>query len=150
MPAGRAGPAKRQQRFDQCPQVVVHDPRPGTHSITNGRIVRSVTAYQATSTSLTVTASGVTVGYTYDPFGRQESVTSQGEVVSRSAYDGVDHVVESQKRGDTGAMKSTTYTFDPLDRTASKTADSTSDLTYLGLSGEVLKEEVAGELTKSY
>ncbi|WP_030228037.1 hypothetical protein [Streptomyces sp. NRRL WC-3626] len=97
-----------------------------------------------------MTASGVTVGYTYDPFGRQESVTSQGEVVSRSAYDGVDHVVESQKRGDTGAMKSTTYTFDPLDRTASKTADSTSDLTYLGLSGEVLKEEVAGELTKSY
>ncbi|MYQ35239.1 hypothetical protein, partial [Streptomyces sp. SID4956] len=44
-----------------------------------------------------------------------------------------------------------TYTFDPLDRTASKTADGkTTDFTYLGLSGEVLNEEVAGELTKSY
>ncbi|MEV7205225.1 MULTISPECIES: RHS repeat-associated core domain-containing protein [unclassified Streptomyces] len=48
-------------------------------------------------------------------------------------------------------MKSTTYTFDPLDRTASKTADGkTTDFEYLGLSSEVLDEKVAGELTKSY
>jgi hypothetical protein len=51
------------------------------------------------------------------PFGRQESVTSNGTVIERSVYDGFDHVVESQKRDDTGAMKSTTYTFDPLERT---------------------------------
>ncbi|MEU9214045.1 hypothetical protein AB0D27_40685 [Streptomyces sp. NPDC048415] len=56
------------------------------------------------------------------PFGRQESVTSNGTVIERSVYDGFDHVVESQKRDDTGTMKSTTYTFDPLERTASKTA----------------------------
>ncbi|WP_149547373.1 DNRLRE domain-containing protein [Streptomyces marokkonensis] len=100
---------------------------------------------------LTATTSGVTADYNYDPFGRQQSVTSQGKVISRSVYDGFDHVVESQKMDDTGAMKSTTYTFDPLDRTASKTADGkTTDFTYLGLSGEVLNEEVAGELTKSY
>jgi RHS repeat-associated protein len=50
-----------------------------------------------------------------------------------------------------GAMKSTTYTFDPLDRTVSKTAaGKTTDFEYLGLSGEVLDEKVAGELTKSY
>ncbi|WP_260848651.1 DNRLRE domain-containing protein [Streptomyces sp. SLBN-118] len=100
---------------------------------------------------LTATASGVTANYNYDPFGRQESVTSGGQVISRSVYDGFDHVVESQQMGDTGSMKSTTYTFDPLDRTASKTADgTTTDFTYLGLSGEVLGEEVAGRLAKSY
>ncbi|MFI2366724.1 RHS repeat-associated core domain-containing protein [Promicromonospora sp. NPDC019610] len=48
-------------------------------------------------------------------------------------------------------MESTTYAYDPLDRTASKTAGGeTTDYTYLGLSSEVLGEEVAGELTKSY
>ncbi|MGW0828430.1 golvesin C-terminal-like domain-containing protein [Streptomyces sp. NPDC002845] len=100
---------------------------------------------------LSATAGGVSASYNYDPFGRQESVTSGGEIISRSVYDGFDHVIESQKKDDTGVMKSTTYTFDPLDRTASKTADGkTTDFTYLGLNGEVLNEEVSGELTKSY
>ncbi|MFE7327436.1 DNRLRE domain-containing protein [Streptomyces sp. NPDC057565] len=100
---------------------------------------------------LSGTTSGVTANYTYDPFGRQETVTSAGEVVERSVYDGFDHVVESQKADDTGALKSTKYVFDPLDRTSSKTADGkTTDYTYLGLSNEVLGEEVAGRLTKSY
>ena len=40
----------RQQRFDQRPQVVVHDPRPSAHNIPNGRIVISVTPDQGTST----------------------------------------------------------------------------------------------------
>ncbi|MFE4990140.1 DNRLRE domain-containing protein [Streptomyces mirabilis] len=100
---------------------------------------------------LTATTSGSTANYNYDPFGRQESVTSGGQIVERSVYDGFDHVVESQKRDDTGAMKSTTYTFDPLDRTVSKSADGrTTDFEYLGLSDEVLDEKVAGTLTKSY
>ncbi|MEV5341505.1 DNRLRE domain-containing protein [Streptomyces sp. NPDC052676] len=100
---------------------------------------------------LSATTSGVTANYTYDPFGRAESTTSGGKVVSRSVYDGFDHVVESQNMDDAGVMKSTRYTFDPLDRTSSKTADGkTTDFTYLGLSGEVLNEEVAGALTKSY
>ncbi|MEU4065656.1 DNRLRE domain-containing protein [Streptomyces wedmorensis] len=94
---------------------------------------------------------GSTATYNYDPFGRQESVVAGGKVIERSVYDGFDHVVESQKADDAGVLKSTTYTFDPLDRTASKTADGkTTDFTYLGLSTEVLGEEVAGELTKSY
>lgn len=100
---------------------------------------------------LTASTGGVTADYNYDPFGRQESVTSDGEIVERSVYDGFDHVVESQKMDDTGALKSTKYTFDPLDRTASKTTDGkTTDFAYLGLSTEVLDEKVAGELTKSY
>ncbi|MFE5988791.1 DNRLRE domain-containing protein [Streptomyces sp. NPDC056453] len=94
---------------------------------------------------------GTAFQYNYDPFGRQESVTSNGKVVGRSVYDGFDHVVDSQKMDGTGAMKSTKYTFDPLDRTLSKTADGkTTDFEYLGLSGEVLDEKVAGQLSKSF
>ena len=40
----------RQQRPDQHPQLVVHDPRPSTHTLPNGRIVTSVTPDQGTST----------------------------------------------------------------------------------------------------
>ncbi|QYC45476.1 tRNA nuclease WapA precursor [Nonomuraea coxensis DSM 45129] len=49
-----------------------------------------------------------------------------------------------------------TYTYDPLDRTTSKTekegttSAKTTTYSYLGLSGEVLDEEVAGKLTKSF
>jgi RHS repeat-associated protein len=100
---------------------------------------------------LKATVGTSTATYNYDPFGRQESVTSAGQVIERSVYDGFDHVIESQKMGDSGAMKSTKYTFDPLDRTTSKTADGkTTEYSYLGLSGEVLDEKVAGEFTKSY
>ncbi|MGA5870465.1 DNRLRE domain-containing protein [Streptomyces cinereoruber] len=100
---------------------------------------------------LTSTTSGATATYSYDPFGRQQSVIAGGKVIERSVYDGFDHVVESQKADAGGAMKSTTYTFDPLDRTASKTAGGkTTDFEYLGLSGEVLDEKVAGVLTKSF
>ncbi|MFE0039468.1 DNRLRE domain-containing protein [Streptomyces sp. NPDC059015] len=100
---------------------------------------------------LSASVSGTAFQYHYDPFGRQVSVTSTGKVVGRSVYDGFDHVVESQKMDGTGAMKSTRYTFDSLDRTQSKTADGkTTDFSYLGLSSEVLGEEVSGQLTASY
>ncbi|MFF2191105.1 DNRLRE domain-containing protein [Streptomyces sp. NPDC058155] len=100
---------------------------------------------------LSSVTSGTKFTYNYDPFGRQESVTGGGQVIERSVYDGFDHVAESQKMDDTGALKSTKYAFDPLDRTTSKTADGkTTDFTYLGLSNEVMSEEVAGKLTKSY
>lgn len=100
---------------------------------------------------LKATTGSSTASYNYDPFGRQESVSSAGKVIERSVYDGFDHVVESQKSDAGGAMKSTTYAFDPLDRTTSKTADGkTTDFEYLGLSGEILDEKVSGELTKSY
>ncbi|MFJ5772708.1 DNRLRE domain-containing protein [Streptomyces sp. NPDC093094] len=100
---------------------------------------------------LTATTSGVAAKYTYDPFGRMESVTAAGQVVERNTYDGFDHVVKAERMDDGGALKATTYTFDPLDRTATKTADGkTTDFSYLGLSTEVLDEKVAGTLTKSY
>ncbi|WP_251023002.1 DNRLRE domain-containing protein [Streptomyces sp. ISL-10] len=130
-------------------ETYVHDDNANVISQT---VKGTSTSYQYDRNRLlTATVSGVTANYNYDPFGRQESVTSGGKVIERSVYDGFDHVVESQKTDDAGVMKSTTYTFDPLDRTASKTADGkTTDFEYLGLSGEVLDERVAGELTKSY
>ncbi|MGI5519790.1 DNRLRE domain-containing protein [Micromonospora sp. CA-259024] len=99
----------------------------------------------------TSTTDGAVSGFTYDPFGRQESVTRGGQVVSRSVYDGFDRVIESQQRDAGGTTKSTKYTFDPLDRTLSTAADGkTTDYTYLGLSDEVLLEEVNGQLSRSY
>lgn len=100
---------------------------------------------------LTATADGATASYRYDPFGRQTSVVSAGLTISRTTYDGFDHIAESEKINDAGVVESTTYAYDPLDRTASKTAGGeTTDYTYLGLSSEVLGEEVAEQLTKSY
>ncbi|WSW25344.1 DNRLRE domain-containing protein [Streptomyces sp. NBC_01003] len=100
---------------------------------------------------LSATTGSSTANYTYDPYGRQESVMAGGKVVERNVYDGFDHVVDAQKMDGSGALKSTKYTFDPLDRTASKTADGkTTDFEYLGLSDEVLDEKVDGTLSKSY
>ncbi|MEU8887834.1 DNRLRE domain-containing protein [Streptomyces sp. NPDC048442] len=89
--------------------------------------------------------------YVYDPFGRQDSVKAGGKVIEKNTYDGFDHVVKHDKADATGTLKSTTYAFDPLDRTTSKTeAGKTTEFNYLGMSSEVLTEEVATKLTASY
>ncbi|TGA90940.1 RHS repeat-associated core domain-containing protein, partial [Streptomyces sp. MZ04] len=96
---------------------------------------------------------GASASYTYDAFGRQESVTSGGKVIERNAYDGFDRVRQHEKADPaSGALKTTKYAYDPLDRTSSRTdaAGKSTDYTYLGMSGEVLGEEVAGKLTKSF
>ncbi|WP_371129627.1 DNRLRE domain-containing protein [Streptomyces sp. TLI_105] len=130
-------------------ETYVHDDNANVIS-QNVRGVPSTFTYDRNRLQSSVT-SGSEFRYTYDPFGRQESVTNGGRIIERNVYDGFDHVVESQKMDDAGAMRSTTFTFDPLDRTASKTAaGKTTDYDYLGISGEVLGEEVAGRLTKSY
>ncbi|MEU0316764.1 DNRLRE domain-containing protein [Nocardioides sp. NPDC006273] len=103
---------------------------------------------------LSSTVDGQTASYRYDPFGRQTSVVGGGKTISRTTYDGFDHIKVAEKANDAGVLEATRYTYDPLDRTASKTTSGTdgktTDYTYLGLSQEVLGEEVAGELTKSY
>ncbi|MFE6919010.1 RHS repeat-associated core domain-containing protein, partial [Streptomyces rubiginosohelvolus] len=98
------------------------------------------------------TVDGASATHNYDPFGRQESVTAGGKVVERNTYDGFDRVKQHEKADETGALKSTKYAYDPLDRTSSRTDSSgkSTDYNYLGMSGEVLSEDVAGELTKSY
>jgi RHS repeat-associated protein len=101
--------------------------------------------------SATIAGQTGSASYTYDPFGRQASVTAAGLVISRNTYDGFDHVVKSEQMNDAGTLEATTYAFDPLDRTTSKTVgDETTRFTYLGLSSEVLTEDVAGQLAKSY
>ncbi|MEV0427822.1 DNRLRE domain-containing protein [Micromonospora sp. NPDC050495] len=104
---------------------------------------------------LTSSAGGSTWLYNYDPFGRLDTVTLGGTVLERNVYDGFDHVIENRQNTGSGAS-TTKYTYDPLDRTATKTTDigsakeKTTTFNYLGLSKEVLDEEVAGRLTKSY
>ncbi|MFD6679900.1 golvesin C-terminal-like domain-containing protein [Micromonospora parva] len=104
---------------------------------------------------LTAVTGGSTASYNYDPFGRLDTVTAAGTVIERNVYDGFDHVVENRKNNGT-STSTTKYTFDPMDRTTTKTTDvggakaKTTTFSYLGMSGEVLDEEVAGKLTKSY
>ncbi|WP_052338008.1 RHS repeat-associated core domain-containing protein [Intrasporangium calvum] len=61
-------------------------------------------------------------------------------------YDGFDHVIEHRKLTDTGALATTRYVFDALDRTVSKTTGAgtagaaTTEFAYLGLTGQLLEE----------
>lgn len=108
--------------------------------------------------------------YRYDPFGRQTSVIADPDgaegpegrqPIARTTYDGFDHVRTSEKQDDTagaepGDLVTTRYTYDPLDRRTSKTTRAGTDKSkktdygYLGLAKQVIGEEVAGQLTKSY
>ncbi|WP_214324798.1 DNRLRE domain-containing protein [Nonomuraea sediminis] len=105
---------------------------------------------------MTSVTDGATSTYTYDPFGRLRTIQGGGKTQEKYTYDGFDHVIKHEKLGGDGATTVTSYTFDPLDRTTSKTekegsaSAKTTNYSYLGLSSEVLDEEVAGQLTKSF
>ncbi|MFG2091264.1 DNRLRE domain-containing protein [Spirillospora sp. NPDC048824] len=99
---------------------------------------------------LTSTANGITSTYNYDPLGRLDTVSTGGQINQKYRYDGFDRIA-SQTAGTGSAAKTTTYTYDPFDRTTSKTEGSKrTDFTYLATGSEVLTEEVAGKVTKSY
>jgi RHS repeat-associated protein len=105
---------------------------------------------------LTATAGTSTSSYNYDPFGRLDTVTGQtGQVLERYVYDGFDHIIEHRKTTGTGTA-TTRYSYDPLDRNTSKTTNAgtagqkTTTFNYLGLSKEVLDEQVGATITKSY
>ncbi|MEU1723335.1 DNRLRE domain-containing protein [Nonomuraea sp. NPDC005692] len=106
---------------------------------------------------MTSVSGGQTSTYTYDPYGRLRTIQGGGKTWEKYTYDGFDHVTEHEKLGADGATSTvTTYTYDPLDRTTTKTekegtaSAKTTTYSYLGLSGEVLDEEVAGKLVKSF
>ncbi|PTX46127.1 YD repeat-containing protein, partial [Melghirimyces profundicolus] len=100
---------------------------------------------------LSANIGGTTAAYNYDPFGRLNTVTAAGEQIEKYTYDGFDRVAEHSKLQEDGSTKKTSYVYDPLDRTVSRTEGTkTTDFHYLGLSGQVLNEEVAGEIQKSY
>ncbi|MGW5155248.1 polymorphic toxin-type HINT domain-containing protein [Nonomuraea wenchangensis] len=106
---------------------------------------------------MTSVTNGQTSTYTYDPYGRLRTIQGGGKTWEKYTYDGFDHVTKHEKLGADGATSTvTTYTYDPLDRTTTKTekegtaSAKTTTYSYLGLSGEVLDEEVAGKLTRSF
>lgn len=132
-------------------ETYVHDDNANVVTQTVGGATTTYSYDRNRLQSAEVAGQAGTASYTYDPFGRQASVTAAGLVISRNTYDGFDHVIKSEKLNDAGTLEATTYVFDPLDRTASKTAGGeTTRFTYLGLSSEVLTEDVAGALAKSY
>ncbi|GAA3509743.1 RHS repeat-associated protein [Streptosporangium album] len=104
---------------------------------------------------MTSATAGQTSTYNYDPYGRLRTITGGGKTQEKYTYDGFDHVVKHEKLGDAGSTV-TTYAYDPLDRTTTKTEKTgtanakTTAYSYLGLSAEVLDEEVAGKLTRSF
>ncbi|MEV6867420.1 DNRLRE domain-containing protein [Streptosporangium subroseum] len=103
---------------------------------------------------MTSATAGQTSTFNYDPYGRLRTITGGGAVQEKYTYDGFDHVVKHEKLGDASTV--TTYSYDPLDRTTAKTEKTgtagakTTNYSYLGMSGEVLDEEVAGKLTRSF
>ncbi len=54
---------RRQHRLDQRPQLIVHDPRSSTHTLTNGRIITLVTANQDVSARSCYDLLGPTADY---------------------------------------------------------------------------------------
>ncbi|WP_405104077.1 DNRLRE domain-containing protein [Micromonospora sp. NBC_01412] len=134
-------------------ETYIHD---ANNNVINQTIKGTTTTFNYDRNRLlTASTGGATASYNYDPFGRLDTVTAAGTVIERNFYDGFDHVIENRKNNGT-STSTTKYTYDPLDRTTTKTTDAgsskekTTTFNYLGLSIEVLDEEVAGKLTKSY
>jgi RHS repeat-associated protein len=102
---------------------------------------------------LSATTAGITSAYNYDPFGRLDTVFTAGTLTARYSYDGFDRIGE---RFVTGAAGTTRYAYDPLDRTVSRTekagtaGEKTTSFAYLGLSDQVVAEQVGGRTTKTY
>jgi len=134
-------------------ETYVHDPNNNVVSQTIKGIT-TTSAYNRNRLTATTTG-GATSTYNYDPFGRLDTVTANGTVIERNVYDGFDHVVENRKNLGTSTAI-TRSTFDPMDRNATKTTDvgtakeKTTTFHYLGLTTEVLNEESAGKISKSY
>jgi YD repeat-containing protein len=126
----------------------------------------------------TVTASGVTQEYWYDPHGSLDCVTAVAgsdadcspndntapsvNLIKDYTYDGLDRLVAFRQYGGSpfGKTDSATYVLDALDRVVSETEnhagtnhDRTTTFSYLGLSNLVTKEAITGGLspgTKTY
>ncbi|MBP2183817.1 golvesin C-terminal-like domain-containing protein [Amycolatopsis magusensis] len=98
---------------------------------------------------------GQTANYDYDAFGKLAKVTQSGKEIEKYTYDGFDRKIEHVKDQGTGP-KTTKYTYDPLDREQTRTenaggdGEKTTALHYLGMSEQVLTEDVDGKLRKAY
>jgi RHS repeat-associated protein len=130
------------------------------HDANNNVITQTVNGVPTTfnydrNRLLTSTTSGVTAAYNYDPFGRLDTVTAAGQLIERDVYDGFDHILEN-RRFSGGTLSTTRYTYDPFDRTTTRTTNAgtanakTTTFAYLGLSTEVLEELSSGGEQVSY
>jgi RHS repeat-associated protein len=105
-------------------------------------------------TSATATGGSTSIDH-YDPFGRLDHVNTAGQLSDKYTYDGFDHISRYQK-GTGPAAITTSYTYDPLDRTTQQKTSGggapshTTDLNYLGLTDQVLNENLDGKLHKTY
>jgi RHS repeat-associated protein len=127
-----------------------------THDANNNIVSQTIDGVTTTSVYdrnrlQTSTVDGVASAYNYDPFGRLNTVTTAGQTTQRYLYDGFDRIIEQHTDG---AVTGKTY--DPLDRTTTKTTEAgtpeaeTTVFTYLGLTEQVLTEQVGGQVTTSY
>ncbi|SFS45668.1 DNRLRE domain-containing protein [Marininema halotolerans] len=118
----------------------------------------SVTSYTYDRNRLkSETQDGVASTYQYDAMGRLDKIVSEGKTKEQYTYDQFDRTIEHQKRvKDGSALTTTKFKYDPLDRTIAKTEqvgtenEKTTAFNYLGLTEQVVSEEVAGEITRSY
>ncbi len=124
-------------------ETYIHD---ANNNVINQTIKGTTTTFNYDRNRLlTASAGGTTSSYNYDPFGRLDTVTAAGTVLERNVYDGFDHVIENGKNN--GSTTSTTkYTYDPLDRTTTKTTDAggakekTTTFNYNGLGAKLVGE----------
>ncbi len=103
---------------------------------------------------LSASSGGTTADYNYDPTGRLDTVIADDtrKVLESYQYDGFDHVTKYSKFDGT-TTNTTTYAYDPLDRTTSRTRGTkTTDFAYLGLTDTLLSEsdDATGNLSKTY
>jgi YD repeat-containing protein len=89
--------------------------------------------------------------------GRVEKVTKTSVVDEQFTYDQFDRTVEHTKlKPDGVTTNKTQFSYDPMDRTTSKVEKAgtagakTTNFNYLGMTDQLLNEEVAGQITKSY
>ncbi|MBA4861320.1 DNRLRE domain-containing protein [Streptomyces sp. PSKA54] len=102
---------------------------------------------------LSSASGGVTNTYNYDPLGRLDTVSAGGQTIEKYYYDGFDRTAK-HRAGFGAAARTTTYTYDPFDRTVTQQTDGTEGkttaFTYLGIDSTVLRETVDGKADKSY
>ncbi|MGP4100448.1 golvesin C-terminal-like domain-containing protein [Nonomuraea sp. KM90] len=100
-------------------------------------------------------AGGATSVYNYDPYGRLDTITQAGQQTAKYKYDGFDHVKEYIGGSGLNA-KTTRYTYDPMDRTVTRTknagtgSEKTTTYEYLGTSEDVVSESEGGAQIKAY
>jgi RHS repeat-associated protein len=133
-----------------------------THDANNNVTAQTVDSKTTRSTYdrnrlITSTIDKATATSVYDPFGRLDKTTSGSTLIEKYQYDGFDRIVEQQKLKDGSSTEHVVArnTYDPLDRTVSKTenpgaGEKKTDFTYLGLSGQLLTEDLNGRIDKSY